>query len=100
MDEKRGKVGVLDRSQFSMDWHPADYGIVDAIAQTLLPETSLNPLQGDDDPASTSDQAQSSTESPPQSRFIVESEERDKRARDEHWGVKAELYQLNVSFWT
>jgi hypothetical protein len=37
LDELYRKAGKLDRSQFSVDFHPHDYGIVDAIAQTRLP---------------------------------------------------------------
>jgi hypothetical protein len=66
LDESYRKAGKLDRSQFSTDWHPADYGILDTIAQTLLPESSTS---------------------------LGEKEDR----RAEHWGVRAELYKLNVS---
>ena len=40
LDESYRKAGKLDRSQFSVDFHPHDYGIIDAISQILLPETS------------------------------------------------------------
>ncbi|KAF7942290.1 hypothetical protein EAE99_000340 [Botrytis elliptica] len=36
LDETYRKAGKLDRSQFSTDFHPHDYGILDIIAQTLL----------------------------------------------------------------
>jgi hypothetical protein len=64
LDETYRKAGKLDRANFSVDFHPNDYGILDAIAQTLLPSTY--PLG-------------------------------KKEGREEHWGVKAELYKLNVS---
>jgi hypothetical protein len=64
LDETYCKAGKLDRGNFSADFHPHDYGILDAIAQTLLPST-----------------------------YPVGKEE----GREEHWGVKAELYKLNVS---
>ncbi|KUJ14348.1 uncharacterized protein LY89DRAFT_784308 [Mollisia scopiformis] len=38
LDESYRKAGKLDREQFSINFHPHDYGIVDAIAQTLLPQ--------------------------------------------------------------
>lgn len=63
LDENYRKAGKLDNSQFSMNWHPADYGVLDAIAQTLLTETGVE--EGGD-------------------------------GRREHWGVRAELYKLNV----
>ncbi|KAN0115362.1 hypothetical protein V8E51_004906 [Hyaloscypha variabilis] len=34
---RAGGVGELDASHFSVDFHPHDYGIIDTIAQTLLP---------------------------------------------------------------
>jgi hypothetical protein len=37
LDESYRKAAKLDRSQFAVDFHPHDYGIVDAVAQTLLP---------------------------------------------------------------
>jgi hypothetical protein len=66
-DEAYRKVGRLDRRNFSVDFHPHDYGIVDTIAQTLLP--GIN-------------------------RPIADAQ---LDSRDEHWGVRAELHELNVS---
>jgi acyl-CoA synthetase (AMP-forming)/AMP-acid ligase II len=63
LDETYRKAGKLDRANFSVDFHPHDYGILDAIAQTLLP-----------------------------SMYRLDRNE----GREEHWGVKAELYKLNV----
>jgi hypothetical protein len=63
LDESYRKAGKLDRNQFSVDFHPHDYGIVDAISQILLPEIS--------------------------NEFLKD--------REEHRGVVAELYKLNVS---
>ncbi|KAF7943702.1 uncharacterized protein EAE97_005772 [Botrytis byssoidea] len=40
LDETYCKAGKLDRSQFSIDFHPHDYGILDVIAQTLLQDVS------------------------------------------------------------
>lgn len=37
LDEEYRKAGKLDREKFCVDFHPYDYRIVDAIAQTLLP---------------------------------------------------------------
>jgi hypothetical protein len=64
LDETYRKAGKLDRANFSVDFHPHDYGILDAIAQTLLPSTYPLGI---------------------------------KEGREEHGGVKAELYKLNVS---
>lgn len=63
LDESYRKAGKLDRNQFSIDFHPHDYGIVNAISQILLPEISAGFLKD----------------------------------REEHRGVVAELYKLNVS---
>lgn len=41
------KAGKLDRSQFAVDFHPHDYGIVDAVAQTLLPSFGAMKLDGE-----------------------------------------------------
>jgi hypothetical protein len=57
------KAGKLDRAQFSVDFHPHDFGVLDAISQLHLPEVRGSHLEG----------------------------------REEHRGVLAELYKLNVS---
>ena len=36
-DETYRKAGKLDEAAFSTNFHPADAGILDAVAQTLLP---------------------------------------------------------------
>ncbi|TAQ83539.1 hypothetical protein B7494_g8139 [Chlorociboria aeruginascens] len=61
------KAAKLDRNQFSVDFHPHDYGVVDAIAQSLLPSV-----------------------------YKALSSEQLKANRVEHWGVVAELYKLNI----
>ncbi|KAH7418511.1 hypothetical protein BKA64DRAFT_635633 [Cadophora sp. MPI-SDFR-AT-0126] len=69
LDERHRKAGKLDAENFSTNFHPADYGILDAVKQTLLPGlngTGLGTAIG------------------------VGS------GREEHWGVRAELYKLNV----
>lgn len=63
LDENYRKAGKLDRDQFSVDFHPHDYAIIDAISQVLLPQIDVG--------------------------FLKE--------RDEHRGVLAELYKVNVS---
>lgn len=63
LDETYRKAGKLDRSQFSVDFHPHDYEIVDAITQVLLPQIDGGLLLKD---------------------------------RQEHRGVMAELYKVNV----
>lgn len=67
LDEEYRKAGKLDRSMFAIDFHPHDHGIVDVIAQTLLPGTDglWDGQKG--------------------------------RARNAHRGVMCELYKLNVS---
>lgn len=67
LDETYRKAGKLDRTNFSVDFHPHDYGIIDTIAQTLLP--GINRPISDE----------------------------SLELREEHWGVRAELYKLNVS---
>ena len=37
LDEQYRKAGKLDANRFSTSFHPHDYGIVDTISQTLLP---------------------------------------------------------------
>ncbi|CAG8955206.1 hypothetical protein HYFRA_00007222 [Hymenoscyphus fraxineus] len=37
LNEEYRKAGKLDNTQFSVSLHPSDYGIIDTIAQTLLP---------------------------------------------------------------
>jgi hypothetical protein len=41
LDESYRKAGKLDRSQFSVDFHPHDYGILDAISQICFPRSVL-----------------------------------------------------------
>ena len=62
LDESYRKAGKLDRSQFSVDFHPHDFGIIDTINQILLPQVSPGFMKG----------------------------------REQHRGVMAELYKLNV----
>jgi hypothetical protein len=38
LDESYRKAAKMDNTQFCTSFHPHDYGIVDAIAQVLLPE--------------------------------------------------------------
>jgi hypothetical protein len=60
-------VGVLDASHFSTDFHPYDHGIIDTIAQILLPGVK-DPIQDE-----------------------------SFKGREEHWGLRAELKALTVS---
>lgn len=39
LDEEYRKAGKLDTSEFSTNFHPHDYGILDSIQQILLPST-------------------------------------------------------------
>jgi hypothetical protein len=66
LDETYRNVGELDRSSFSLDFHPQDYGIIDTIAQILLPGIDRPIADGNLD------------------------------SREEHWGVRAELDKLIV----
>lgn len=70
MDEGYRKAMKLDRDQFAVDFHPNDYGIVDAIRQVLL-----SGLQ----------------------KFEAGQEHPFLQSRAEHRGVTAGLYKLNVS---
>ncbi|KAE8442380.1 hypothetical protein EG329_003396 [Mollisiaceae sp. DMI_Dod_QoI] len=45
LDESYRKAGKLDRHQFSVDFHPHDYAIVDAISQILLPQIDVGFLK-------------------------------------------------------
>lgn len=58
----------MDAELFSSNFHPGEYGILDAVKQVLLPGFGVG---------------------------------RDgKVGREEHRGVRAELYKLNVSLWS
>jgi len=65
LDPSYRRAVKLDSHQFCTSFNPHNFGIVDAIAQTLLPEVAQV--------------------SATQTEF------------QEHWGVIAELYKLNVS---
>jgi hypothetical protein len=65
LDQSYRRAAKLDNHQFCTSFSPHDFGIIDAIAQTLLPEI-----------------AQVSPGKP--------------TGFQEHWGVVAELYKLNV----
>ncbi|KAH0533790.1 hypothetical protein FGG08_007556 [Glutinoglossum americanum] len=41
LDESYRKAAKMDNTRFSTNFHPHDYGIIDAIAQVLLPEVKL-----------------------------------------------------------
>jgi hypothetical protein len=66
LDQSYRQAVKLDSHQFCTSFSPHDFGIIDAIAQTLLPEITQ-----------------------------VSSDMRTEF--QEHWGVVAELYKLNVS---
>ncbi|TVY39200.1 hypothetical protein LSUB1_G003079 [Lachnellula subtilissima] len=68
LDERIRKAGKLEASEFSTSFNPYDYGIVDAVAQALLPGIAR-----------------------PEGIDKV-----DNGANAQHWGVVAELYKLNV----
>ncbi|KAE9378797.1 hypothetical protein N431DRAFT_293080, partial [Stipitochalara longipes BDJ] len=61
-----GEVGELDASHFSTDFHPHDYGIIDTIAQTLLPGVERSAIA------------------------------EGTKGREEQWGVRAELKTLTI----
>ena len=67
LDQSYRRAVKLDSDQFCTSFSPHDFGIMDAIAQTLLPEVA---------------QVASGT---------------TRTEFQEHWGVVAELYKLNVS---
>jgi hypothetical protein len=66
LDQSYRQAVKLDIDQFCTSFSPHDFGIIDAISQTLLPEI---------------------TQVPSDARTEFQ----------EHWGVVAELYKLNVS---
>ena len=68
LDESYRKAGKLDRENFCSSFHPYDYGVVDAIAQTLLPNV----------------------------RRMIEDKALMGAVNADHLGVIAELYKLNV----
>lgn len=91
MDESYRKASKLDSSHFSTNFHPADYGILDAIKQCLLPGVVVAKESG--------------KKGNGKRRREGEGEEKEKveevvggewMERKDHWGVKAELYKLNV----
>lgn len=65
LDHRIRSAGKLEASEFSTSFNPYDYGIVDAIAQALLPGIARPQLSGEN-------------------------------TNEQHWGVVAELYKLNV----
>ncbi|KAL8713129.1 MAG: hypothetical protein Q9220_002650 [cf. Caloplaca sp. 1 TL-2023] len=62
LDEKYRKAGKLDNTAFSTDFHPHDFGIVDAVQQILMPSTLAKAGE----------------------------------ANVDSYGVRAELYKLNI----
>ncbi|KAL2064514.1 hypothetical protein VTL71DRAFT_3651 [Oculimacula yallundae] len=69
LDETYRKAGKLDAENFSTSFHPADFGVLDAIGQCLLPGLGLK-----------ADCMKMGLG----------------KGRGAHWGVRAELYKLNV----
>jgi hypothetical protein len=65
LDESYREAAKLESHQFCTSFSPHDCGIIDAIAQTILPEVA-NPCSA------------------------------GQTAFQEHWGIVAELYKLNV----
>ena len=47
LDEGSRKAGKLEASEFSTSFNPYDYGIVDALAQALLPGIARPKLEGE-----------------------------------------------------
>lgn len=47
LDERIRKAGKLEASEFSTSFNPYDYGIVDAVAQALLPGIARPDFQGE-----------------------------------------------------
>ncbi|KAH8595823.1 hypothetical protein B0O99DRAFT_671823 [Bisporella sp. PMI_857] len=67
LDEGYRKASKLDRKDFCVSFHPYDFGIIDAITQTLLPGIADALKETGHD-----------------------------GVKSEHWGVAAELYKLNI----
>ncbi|TVY24123.1 hypothetical protein LHYA1_G006671 [Lachnellula hyalina] len=78
--ESRGRSARLDRDKFAVDFHPSDLGILDAIKQVLLPGA-----------------VESRNEAVRRKEKGKETGKENERwsERREHWGVRAELCQLN-----
>lgn len=70
--ESERDVGELNSTHFSLDFHPADHGIVDTIAQVLLAAVKKHGTEGKVDDIMF--------------------------GRAEHWGVKVRLGKLVVSY--
>ncbi|TVY81519.1 hypothetical protein LSUE1_G002849 [Lachnellula suecica] len=79
-DESRGRSARLDRESFAVDFHPSDFGILDAIKQVLLPGARFG-----------SDGAEAV-----KGKGKAEEGNESYCKRKEHWGVRAELSQLNL----
>ena len=102
LDETYRKAGKLDREDFCVDFHPADYGIVSAIAQTLLPSVAKamanreekNDAQTDKKGDDQGGRKTRRMETPAEAEKTKEKGKKD--ALSEHWGVLAQLYKLNV----
>jgi hypothetical protein len=83
LDETYRKAGKLDREQFSTNFHPADYGILDAVAQSLLPGVDFAGNERVEAVGGEGSEKESGKE--------------ELGKRKENWDVVAELYKLNVS---
>lgn len=84
-DESRGRFARMERDKFSVDFHPSDFGILDAIKQVLMPgavESGIEAVNSKEKGKGTGTGNENWSE------------------RKEHHGVRAELCQLNVSYIT
>ncbi|KAL8671579.1 MAG: hypothetical protein Q9168_003923 [Polycauliona sp. 1 TL-2023] len=91
LDETYRKAGKLDNTAFSTNFHPHDYGIVDAVQQILMPLPTIGEAL-----------AQEHEDQTPRGRFRVVPDDRIRGTRRKHddndpHGVRAELYKLNHS---
>jgi hypothetical protein len=80
--ESRGRSARMEREKFAVDFHPADFGILDAIKQVLLPGA----VEGGIEAAKRKEKGKQSGNG-----------NENWSERKEHRGVRAELCQLNVS---
>ncbi|TVY39990.1 hypothetical protein LSUB1_G002010 [Lachnellula subtilissima] len=78
--ESRGRSARLDREKFAVDFHPSDFGILDAIKQVLLPGAV---------------ESRNEAVREKEKRKETGKENEKWSERKEHWGVRAELCQLN-----
>jgi len=97
------KAKERNRENFSVDFHPADYGIISAIAQTLLPSVAKAMIfskQRDGIKGEKKSDTGLTKKLDSSQKLLEEAAQRMERVKkdalSEHWGVVAQLQKLNV----